>query len=550
MAEQSSEQRPNITLITLPEQGILNWKVTGDLLQEFQGAQHKQEFVSPEFTTTDGTIWRIQFYPRGKTSEHCSIFLQSLTLAPNKERIGVNYSLNIAEVDWCNDSAETFIKDGDTWGKNEAFLSKKLDNLPVLTIQCVVEETMDVTNGNEYFEWTVGSYSLQKWKNAKHKGKLYSPSFKSIGGEWHLRIIPNGWSTEGIAELDIQCKGVESDEKDTINNVCHYADIMALNYCQMYLDGTNTDKGDWFEFKSPFRLADLDRVSEITICIKLWKKECVDKNEAQTIANLYESQRISPKEWRQYFITETNQVAKWLFRLELTQYAPIFKETGYETIRQLKGLTEKDLANMGVDVDAHGKAILYGITAHLNRVTTFLSHLGLEQYTPIFKENACGTMQDIEELSNDDLKDMGIKAYAHRKRILKGIHAHFNVEVNAAKTKEESKQNNVDIDVDRLNKTDIAMMLQILKKVYLTADIEEDAESCELLCPITKSIMKDPVICSDGHSYERSAIEEWLKRHDRSPMTNAKLVTKQVFPNHSLRSMIAMQNTINKKLKK
>ena len=28
----------------------------------------------------------------------------------------------------------------------------------------------------------------------------------------------------------------------------------------------------------------------------------------------------------------------------------------------------------------------------------------------------------------------------------------------------------------------------------------------EFICPITRSIMDDPVICSDGYTYERSAI--------------------------------------------
>ena len=75
-------------------------------------------------------------------------------------------------------------------------------------------------------------------------------------------------------------------------------------------------------------------------------------------------------------------------------------------------------------------------------------------------------------------------------------------------------------------------------------DYEDDEDEIgvpsEFQCPITKQIMEDPVICSDGHSYERFAIEDWLVKHEKSPMTNKKLVTKQVFPNHSLRSMIAL----------
>lgn len=40
-------------------------------------------------------------------------------------------------------------------------------------------------------------------------------------------------------------------------------------------------------------------------------------------------------------------------------------------------------------------------------------------------------------------------------------------------------------------------------------------------CPITLSKMSDPVVTSDGQTYERTAIEDWLKTHDTSPLTGA-----------------------------
>ena len=60
----------------------------------------------------------------------------------------------------------------------------------------------------------------------------------------------------------------------------------------------------------------------------------------------------------------------------------------------------------------------------------------------------------------------------------------------------------------------------------------------EWLCPITLSIMRDPVIAADGHSYEKSAIEEWLTRSTRSPKTNEALTNLQIIPNHALRNTI------------
>ena len=54
--------------------------------------------------------------------------------------------------------------------------------------------------------------------------------------------------------------------------------------------------------------------------------------------------------------------------------------------------------------------------------------------------------------------------------------------------------------------------------------------------------MTDPVICSDGHSYERNAISDWLRGHDRSPQTNASLPNKDLMPNHAMRNAIEEWN--------
>ena len=64
----------------------------------------------------------------------------------------------------------------------------------------------------------------------------------------------------------------------------------------------------------------------------------------------------------------------------------------------------------------------------------------------------------------------------------------------------------------------------------------------EYICPITAEIMTDPVSTEDGFTYERAAITEWLRTKDTSPKTGAKLESKKLFPNHSLRSMIRAFN--------
>ena len=57
------------------------------------------------------------------------------------------------------------------------------------------------------------------------------------------------------------------------------------------------------------------------------------------------------------------------------------------------------------------------------------------------------------------------------------------------------------------------------------------------VCPITSELMHDAVICTDGHTYERSAIEAWLELHITSPRTNLELESKVLIPNHQIRSL-------------
>lgn len=58
------------------------------------------------------------------------------------------------------------------------------------------------------------------------------------------------------------------------------------------------------------------------------------------------------------------------------------------------------------------------------------------------------------------------------------------------------------------------------------------------LCPIFQEIMADPVTTSDGHTYERKAIEEWLRRQQTSPLTGLALPVLTLTPNIGLRKAI------------
>merc|ERR1712212_139614 len=68
-------------------------------------------------------------------------------------------------------------------------------------------------------------------------------------------------------------------------------------------------------------------------------------------------------------------------------------------------------------------------------------------------------------------------------------------------------------------------------------------------CPITQEIMKDPVMASDGHSYEENAIRAWYDKEPTSPMTREAL-QPNFTRNHALRNAIQIYLSTRKSREK
>jgi len=61
----------------------------------------------------------------------------------------------------------------------------------------------------------------------------------------------------------------------------------------------------------------------------------------------------------------------------------------------------------------------------------------------------------------------------------------------------------------------------------------------ELKCPISLEIMRDPIICSDGHTYDRKSIEALFKSNNYiSPTTREKLDKNILISNYNIKKMI------------
>jgi hypothetical protein len=59
-----------------------------------------------------------------------------------------------------------------------------------------------------------------------------------------------------------------------------------------------------------------------------------------------------------------------------------------------------------------------------------------------------------------------------------------------------------------------------------------------ITCPMTSQIYFNPVMTSDGHTYEKNAIVKWLFRHNTSPMTNIMLENNTLTKNIIVRQYV------------
>ncbi len=68
----------------------------------------------------------------------------------------------------------------------------------------------------------------------------------------------------------------------------------------------------------------------------------------------------------------------------------------------------------------------------------------------------------------------------------------------------------------------------------------------EFFCPITQDVMSDPVLTTDGFTYDRSAITTWFHGSNLSPLTGLRLESRDLQPNDALlEQIIAWTRTVS-----
>jgi hypothetical protein len=82
--------------------------------------------------------------------------------------------------------------------------------------------------------------------------------------------------------------------------------------------------------------------------------------------------------------------------------------------------------------------------------------------------------------------------------------------------------------------------LQMAHNVLVTL-VQNQVDSLipeEFFCPVSLEMMRDPVVTTSGHSYERTAIERVLRSREEDPLTRQSCKLSDLRPNYSLKTAI------------
>ncbi|KAJ5079250.1 phosphatidylinositol-4-phosphate 5-kinase related [Anaeramoeba ignava] len=173
------------------------------------------------------------------------------------------------------------------------------------------------------------------------------------------------------------------------------------------------------------------------------------------------------------------------------------------------------------------------------QVSDWLDLLEIVSIKPLFLQH-CIDGYCLQFLTESDLKEMEIYDLDLIQKILKETQ---NLKENESLPKNfqnshlgQKDNSNLTSDINSNHvENDLRSIPDSFKKRLEEKNINIPQE---YICPLSKELMQDPVILSDGYTYERKAIEEWITKSNYSPVDGSLLSDIKLKPNTALKELI------------
>ena len=228
------------------------------------------------------------------------------------------------------------------------------------------------------------------------------------------------------------------------------------------------------------------------------------------------------------------EVREWLRMLNLEQFAEIFERESI-VMSDLVLLRERDLESLGLPLGPRRR--IAASVAYMSTTTTASTNTNSAN-------TAATTSGPPNSSPTPPLPPLSLssRGAGHDRSPSKDGFLHQNQMLYHGYSASDGL---FEVDVDDLVpvveeepsiKEPSPIMVEAAAKIKIasaTMKVPQEFYDC-----ISCEVMLEPVITSDGHSYDRNSIARWLEKHDTSPITGEKLAQKKLTLNHSLRSSI------------
>ena len=115
-------------------------------------------------------------------------------------------------------------------------------------------------------------------------------------------------------------------------------------------------------------------------------------------------------------------------------------------------------------------------------------------------------------------------------------HNHLDNKIDMLKKENDSLKEKVENIVLEINK----LKIDSIRKEYMINNTNKKIDEIKdrLICPITSEYIKNPGVTEYGHTYERAAIERWLRTRNTDPNSNLQLNHREIYPNNIILNII------------
>jgi len=370
---------------------------------------------------------------------------------------------------------------------------------------------------------------------------FFSPIFEAFGHKWYLKFCPNG-SNDHHGSALIFLHTTALSPKIKAMRVCRKLTFLEGGISQIHaetLTPAKNDIGSWAGIAAP-KTSDLAEHNELTFRVEFdlhgvfdehgndIRNHFIDDDEKQlniSVANL--CQGINTYRATCNFSKSELQRIKagHSFRTDA------FTAFGHKWYLKLypNGKSAKSEGSLffylkAVDVHHKLKSLL---VRHCQRFVE--GDAGNHEITHIDKDKKSTNSWRCDTVKYSDVVDLDMDqlAFIVDFEIIEAVdHDGNNVPLEWFTAEDKL------ITAAQEEKDSMRKQLEMEQKA--NAEVDRDIPE-SFLCPITHRVMCDPVIAFDGRSYEREAIEEYLKKHNKSPVTGAEASATVVFPNHELK---------------